>query len=156
MSFFDEAFKTWNRMLKLSLTANELLITSGQTISHRTNLMGNNIASPQNIEDEVSLMSDEKIQAISQSSSALLDGYFRFNQQLMASCSNSFLTTYQGLLFTPLAPQSTEQHLMSYWDTLNHSAMETLGLTNTALAVIEESLHPIHSRTSSNAKRLQS
>lgn len=153
MQYLDNAFKTWNRMVDLGLKSTDILHTSSQIISHRTTLMGQNITSPEKIDDEIHLMSNEKVEAAALSSSALMNGYYHFSQEMLQTSSDCFLNNLCGLSYSPM--NSGNQHQMQYWNALlNKQSTEILELTNTGLEIIEETLNPVHERVTNNAKRL--
>lgn len=154
MPLMNEAFKTWNRLIKLNLTTAEMMISSSQTISSRTTLFSENMHSPEKVEDEYHRMSNEKFEAASQSSAAILEGYFDFSNKLLEASTKCLTQSCQELLFTPLSMQTVGGPQMAYWNAIQQSSMESLNMTNSTLSTMENSLHPIHSRTSSNAKRL--
>lgn len=154
MLLMNEAFKTWNRILKLQLTSAEVMITSTQTISQRTSLFSENIASPQNVEDELFRMSNEKFQAATQSSSAIFEGYVQLGNKLFEASTNCFTQSFNELLSAPFSMHTFAGPQMTYWNALRQNSLKTFDITNATLSIMENSIKPIHSRTSSNAKRL--
>lgn len=153
MQYLDDAFKTWNRMIDLGLQSTEMLHTSGQTISHRTTLVGQNLASPHKVEGEVQLMSDEKMQAATLSASALVEGSYKFSQQMLETSANCFLNSIFALAYAPM--YAGKQQQVDHWnELLNRQSTELSELTNTGLRTLEKTLHPIHERSTNNAKRL--
>ncbi len=70
----NEAINTWSRMIDIGLITTEVMMTSSNIVTKRSELIGNNVTTPKNTEDEVLLMSQEKVDVAMQASAVMARG----------------------------------------------------------------------------------
>ena len=159
MQLMNEAFNTWSRMINIGLTTTELMMTSSNIVTKRSELIGNNVTTPKNIEDEVLLMSQEKVDVAMQASAVMAGGSLSYAQKLLSVNSNCFLNSYQGLFFPPIFQSNLdgEQCQLAHWDQLfKQQGEELLNVVNTGLSAVEDNIKPMHECVVNNGKRLKS
>ncbi|KAF3998845.1 polyhydroxyalkanoate granule-associated phasin [Glaciimonas immobilis] len=151
----ENPYAVWN---DVAAQTSEMMTASAQVISHRTTRMA--LAGPmpnQRDKDEFSLMGQEKIDALTESTYAITMRLMGLQQQVAKLALQELLNGTKGLLAlaagTFLKPISSGRNQMIYRQ-ITRSA-KALSQINASLAdVAQTGLHPLHSRATANAKRL--
>jgi hypothetical protein len=136
----------------------EMLLASAQVINHRTNRIAMAGAMP-NARDqkEFTLMGREKLEAATESAQAIAARMVTMNTQLGALAFRQLLngmSGIMGLLASPAVAMSAKGQAALLRDALKSSASVASHLSDSMARIAHHGLKPIHSRATSNAKRL--
>lgn len=166
MTQFDKALKTGRRLnrdgaraTRTALSGGEMLQAAGDVINARLEIMAAGMADPRKIDlTEMSLMSTEKVEALSASASALAKTFGDIGGRL-----GSGLMTEAGLASraaasiasaaTPAAAmQAQYSYAIGWW---GRAASQMLTLNSELLKGQADALRPIHATAVANARRLK-
>ena len=166
MNQFDQAIKTGRRLTRnassaanTALSGGEMLQAAGDVIAARMEIMAAGLADPRKADlKELSLMSSEKVEALSESASSMartmgvIGG--RLGSSAMSEMSHaSKAATAMSTASSPAAlAQAQYMWAVGWW---GRAANQTLGLTTELLKGQAEALRPIHATAVANAKRLR-
>lgn len=149
-------FLAWTR---LAMTTGEMMVASAQVISHRTARMAAAGPVPDTRDrKEFHLMGQEKLEAAAESAQAVAMRMIAANQEMAAIAFDQIagragrvmaLATSQTLV------QASQRQAALVRDTLKHSMKAAEHFSHVAPQIAQHGLKPIHSRATSNAKRLQ-
>lgn len=154
INFSMNAFFAWS---ELAMKTNEMMIASAQVIQHRTGRMA--VAGPApSLHDqrEFTLMGQEKLDAMAESTQAMALQMMTTNPLLGLRMFDLLIKGSTAML--SLATSTTVgQSLTRQADLVNvlaESANANSEFGNSAVNIAHRGLQPIHSRATSNAKRL--
>lgn len=136
----------------------EMLLASAQVINHRTNRIAMAGAIP-NARDqkEFTLMGQEKLDAATESAQAIAARMVTMNTQLGALAFRQLLNSMSGLMglvASPAVAMSAKGQAALLRDALQSSANVASHFSDSIARIAHHGLKPIHSRATSNAKRL--
>jgi hypothetical protein len=147
-------FFAWS---ELAMKTSEMMVASAQVIQHRTGRMATTGLAP-NLRDqrEFTLMGQEKMEAIAESTQAMALQMMTMNPllglralDLMMKGSSAILSLATS---TTIGQSLTRQAHLAH--VLTESAKANSELSHSAVNIAHQGLTPIHSRATSNAKRL--
>ena len=166
MTQFDKALKTGRRLhrdgaraTRTALSGGEMLQAAGDVINARLEIMAAGMADPRKIDlTEISLMSTEKVEALSSSASALAQtlgdiggrlGSGVITEAVHASTAAASIASAS----TPAAAmQAQYSYAVGWW---GRAASQMMTLNSELLKGQAEALRPIHAAAVANAKRLK-
>lgn len=166
MTQIDKAFKTGRRLTRNAASAastardgGEMLQASGDVINARLGIMAAGMVDPLKADlKEMSLMSTEKVEALSASASAIARTFGGIGERLGANALTEagLATRAASAMATSLTPAGMMQAQYSYavgwW---GRAAGQMLTLNTELLKAQAAALHPIHKTAVANAKRLK-
>ncbi|MEP7085672.1 MAG: polyhydroxyalkanoate granule-associated phasin [Betaproteobacteria bacterium] len=141
----------------LAMKTAEMMVASAQVIGHRTTRMAKAGPSPSARDrKEFALMGQEKLEAARESAQAMSLRMFGMNQRLGTRAVAQMLATTSAMMAlagsrTP--GQSVARHA-ALMRSLAASASTAAQVSHAAATVAKHGLKPIHSRATSNARRL--
>ncbi|WP_426027461.1 phasin family protein [Brevundimonas sp. TWP2-3-4b2] len=166
MTEFDRAIKTGRRLTRdgaraasTALSGGEMLQAAGDVINARLEIMAAGMTDPRKIDlTEMSLMSTEKVEALSASAAAMAKTFGDIGGRL-----GSGVMTEAGLASraarsiasasTPAAAmQAQYSYAVGWW---SRAAAQMLTLNSAVLKGHADALRPIHKTAVANAKRLK-
>ncbi|HEY8100853.1 MAG TPA: polyhydroxyalkanoate granule-associated phasin [Burkholderiaceae bacterium] len=142
---------------ELAVKTGEMMMASAQVIQHRTGRMAAAGPTP-SLKDqrEFRLMGQEKVEAMAESTQAMALQMMTMNPllgmrafELMMKGSTAMLS-----LATSTTIGQSLNHQMKLAKVLTESATANSELSHSAMKIAHHGLKPIHSRATSNAKRL--
>jgi hypothetical protein len=142
----------------LALKTSEMLMASAQVIGHRTQRMA--LAGPMpNARDrrEFTLMGQEKVDAVGESMQAVALRMVTANQQLGAMLFKQMMagaTSFMALATTPALAWTGLRQSELLGQTVSSSTALASHLSGSFAQLAHHGLKPIHSRATSNARRL--
>jgi hypothetical protein len=145
----------WTR---LAVKSNEMLLASAHVIGHRTSRIA--LAGPiPHARDrrEFHLMGQEKLEAAAESMQAVSLRILTAHQQLCTILFRQFVAGASGLMSLAIAPASvwpSRRQAELVRDSLANSAAVASHLSGAVAHLAHHGLKPVHSRATSNAKRL--
>jgi hypothetical protein len=145
------------QIARLAMKSSDMLISSLEVINHRTQQMlaaaGKPAASDM---QEMALMSQEKIEAASESGQAVMGQIYAFNQGLYAAMFQLALLISSDMLSlaTSQTPAQAIARQTKLTQSLINGAFKGMKLANAGASMAEDGLTPIHRRVTANAKRL--
>ncbi len=166
MTQFDKAIKTGRRLTRdgaraanTALSGGEMLQAAGDVINARLEIMAAGMADPRKADlTELSLMSSEKVEALSASASAVTKTFGdiggRLGSGIMAEAGlASKAATSIATAATPAAAmQAQYSYAVGWW---SRAAAQMLTLNTALLKGQADVLRPIHRTAVDNAKRLK-
>lgn len=156
---FDNPAASINAWTDLMLQTGEMMSASAQVIGHRTARMAMAGPAPsQRDRNEFNLMSQEKIEAITESAHAMAIRMMSLHQESARLAIQQMLSGAASLM--SVASSSSLHQSGHRQSKLAHDAMlnsaEAVSQFNNSLADIAQTgLQPIHARATANAKRLK-
>lgn len=142
----------------LAFKTSEMLLASAQVIGHRTSRMALAGPSPSARDrKEFTLMAQEKVEAVAESTQAMTFRMLSVNQQISIMAFKQMLSGASG--FAALAGsrtmlQSGRRQAEFAGETMARSAAIAAHLSGSMAHLASHGLKPIHSRATGNAKRL--
>jgi hypothetical protein len=166
MTEFDKAIKTGRRLTRNAASAastardgGEMLQAAGDVINARLGIMAAGLADPLKADlKEMSLMSTEKVEAVTASATAVVRTFGGIGERLGANALTEagLASRAASTMATALTPAGMMQAQYSYavgwW---SRAAGQMLTLNTELLKAQAAALHPIHKTAVANAKRLK-
>ena len=147
-------FLIWS---EVAFKTGEMMLASALVIAHRTNIAWAGPSATVSAQRELTLMGSEKISATAESLQAMAFSLIRLNQQFGGLAFKQFLTGASAaisLASSRTPAQSAAQQARLVRDTIANSALATPQIWTSVARLVQRGLKPIHSRATSNAKRL--
>jgi|TARA_R110002124_G_scaffold63869_2_gene174860 hypothetical protein len=142
-----------------AVAGGEMLHASGEVISARLEIMAAGLADPGKVDlAEISLMSSEKVEAISASVSTVTRNFGDLSDRLARSAANEvqLATRAAAAMASATDPAALAtlhyNYAVGWW---GRAAGQMLTLNTELLKVQAEALQPIHKTAMANAKRLK-
>ena len=166
MTEFEKAIKTGRRLTRdgaraaqTALSGGEMLQAAGDVINARLEIMAAGMTDPRKIDlTEMSLMSSEKVEALSASASAMAKTFGDIGGRLGSSVvSEAGLASKAAASIasasTPAAAmQAQYSYAVGWW---SRATAQMLNLNTTLLKGQADAMRPIHRTAVDNAKRLK-
>ena len=166
MTEFEKAIKTGRRLTRdgaraaqTALSGGEMLQAAGDVINARLEIMAAGMTDPRKIDlTEMSLMSSEKVEALSASASAMAKTFGDIGGRLGSSVvSEAGLASKAAASIasasTPAAAmQAQYSYAVGWW---SRATAQMLTLNTTLLKGQADAMRPIHRTAVDNAKRLK-
>jgi len=166
MTEFEKALKTGRRLTRdgaraanTALSGGEMMKAAGDVINARLEIMAAGMADPRKIDlAEMSLMSSGKVEALSDSGSAMAKTFGdlggRLGPGVMDDAGHaSKAATSIAMAATPAAAmQAQYSYAVGWW---SRAAAQMLTLNSAMLKGQAEAMRPIHRTAVDNAKRLK-
>ncbi|MDI6624152.1 MAG: phasin [Brevundimonas sp.] len=166
MTQFDKALKTGRRLnrdgaraTRTALSGGEMLQAAGDVINARLEIMAAGLADPRKIDlTEMSLMSTEKVEALSASASAMaktfgdIGGRLGSGVMTEAGLASKAVSAMAAAGTPAAAMQAQYSYAVGWW---SRAASQMLTLNSELLKGQAEALRPIHATAVANAKRLK-
>ncbi|GAA0615687.1 hypothetical protein GCM10009422_08450 [Brevundimonas kwangchunensis] len=166
MTQFDKAIQTGRRLTRDSaraansaLSGGEMLQAAGDVINARLEIMAAGMADPSKLDlKEMSLMSTEKVEALSASASAIAKTFGDIGGRVSSSAMTEAglamqAATSSASASTPAgALQAQYSYAVGWW---TRAAGQMLTLNSELLKGQTEAMRPIHRTAVANAKRLK-
>ena len=166
MTQFDKAIKTGRRLSRdgaqaseTALSGGEMLQAAGDVINARLEIMAAGLVDPRKADlTEMSLMSTEKVEALSASASAMTKTFGdiggRVGSSLMTEAGlASKAVSDMATAATPAAAiQAQYSYAVGWW---SRAAAQMLTLNSELLKGQSDAIRPIHKTAVDNAKRLK-
>ncbi len=166
MTHIDKAARNGRRLARNNQSAadtavagGEMLHAAGEVISARLEIMAAGMADPGKADlAEISLMSSEKVEALSASVSSVTRNFGDLSDRLTRSAANemhlaSRAASAMAGAADPVALATLQySYALDWW---GRAAGQMLTLNTELLKVQADALHPIHKTTVANARRLK-
>ena len=166
MTQFDRALKTGRRLTRdgaraanTALSGGEMMQAAGDVINARLEIMAAGMVDPRKADlKEISLMSSEKVEAVSASASAVAKTFGdiggRLGSGLMteAGYASKAATSIATAATPAAAMQAQYSYAVGWW---SRAAAQILTLNSAMLKGQAEAMRPIHRTAVANAKRLK-
>lgn len=166
MTQFDKALKTGRRLnrdgaraTRTALSGGEMLQAAGDVINARLEIMAAGLADPRKIDlTEMSLMSTEKVEALSASASAMAKTFGDIGGRLgsgvmsEAGLASKAAASIASASTPAAALQAQYSYAVGWW---GRAASQMLTLNSALLKGQADALRPIHATAVANAKRLK-
>ncbi len=166
MTQFDKAIKTGRRLTRdgaraasNALSGGEMLQASGDVINARLEIMAAGMADPRKLDlMELSLMSTEKVEALSASASAMAKTFGDIGDRVgsgvmtEAGLASRAVTAITSAATPAAALQAQYSYAVGWW---SRAAGQMLTLNTALLKGQADALRPIHETAVANAKRLK-
>ena len=166
MTQFDKALKTGRRLTRdgaraasAALASGEMLQAAGDVINARLGIMAAGLADPRKADlKELSLMSSEKVEALSASASAVAKTFGDISGRLGSGAMTeaglaSRAATEMATAASPAAALKTQyDYAVGWW---SRAAGQMLTLNTALLKGQADAMRPIHLTAVANAKRLK-
>lgn len=166
MTHIDKAARNGRRLARNNQSAadtavagGEMLHAAGEVISARLEIMAAGLADPAKANlAEISLMSSEKVEAMSASVSTVTRNFGDLSDRLTRSAANEIHLASRAAAAMATAPDPAAfatlqyNYAVSWW---GRAAGQLLTLNTELLKVQAEALHPIHKTAVANARRLK-
>ena len=166
MTQFDKAIKTsrhltrdGTRAASTALSGGEMLQAAGDVINARLEIMAAGMVDPRKADlTEMSLMSSEKVEALSASASAVAKTFGDIGGRLGSGVMTeaglaSRAVTAMASAATPAAAMQTQyDYAVGWW---SRAASQMLTLNTALLKGQADAMRPIHKTAVDNAKRLK-
>jgi hypothetical protein len=166
MTQFDRALKTGRRLTRdgaraanTALSGGEMMKAAGDVINARLEIMAAGMVDPRKMDlTEISLMSSEKVEALSASASAVAKTFGdiggRLGSGVMTEAGHaSKAATSIATAATPAAAmQAQYSYAVGWW---SRASAQLLTLNSALLKGQAEAMRPIHRTAVDNAKRLK-
>ncbi len=166
MTQFDRALKTGRRLTRdgaraasTALSGGEMMKAAGDVINARLEIMAVGMADPRKIDlTEMSLMSSEKVEALSASASSVAKTFGdiggRLGSGIMTEAGHaSKAATSIATAATPAAAlQAQYSYAVGWW---SRAAAQILTVNSALLKGQADAIRPIHKTAVENAKRLK-
>ncbi|MFC7514663.1 polyhydroxyalkanoate granule-associated phasin [Herbaspirillum sp. GCM10030257] len=143
--------------MQLGFKTSEMLFASSQVIGHRTSRMA--MAGPMpNARDrkEFTLMGQEKLEAATESAQAVMDRMFALQIEMASTAFRQYMTGATSLFALAATPASvlTAGGQATLMRNFLAPLTAATSLSGNIARVAQHGLKPIHSRATSNARRL--
>lgn len=142
-----------------AVAGGELMKASGEVILARLEILAKGMADPRQTDlREISLMSSEKVEALSESAATLGRNLGAVGDRLSRSAATevSLASQAAGAMASASSPQALAavqyDYALGWW---SRAAGQMLSLSHDMLAAQSEALKPIHATAVANAKRLK-
>ena len=166
MNDFDKAIKTGRRLTRdgaraanTALSGGEMMQAAGDVINARLEIMAAGLANPGKADmTEISLMSSEKVEALSASAATLARNFGDLGGRLSQSALEEVGFAARAATALSSAPTPTAFASAQYSYAVNWWGRVTgqmLTLNTELLKAQADALKPIHATTVANAKRLK-
>ena len=166
MTEFDRAIKTGRRLTRdgaraasTALSGGEMLQAAGDVINARLEIMAAGMTDPRKIDlTEMSLMSTEKVEALSASAAAVaktfgdIGGRLGSGVMTEAGLASRAATSIASASTPAAAMQAQYSYAVGWW---SRAAAQMLTLNSAVLKGHADALRPIHKTAVANAKRLK-
>lgn len=166
MTQFDKAIKTGRRLTRqatsaanAALSGGEMLQAAGDVINARMGIMAAGMTDPRRIDlKEMSLMSTEKVEALSASASAMaktfgdIGGRVGSSALTEAGLASKAAASIASATTPAAALQAQYNYAVGWW---SRAAGQMLTLNGELLKAQADVLRPIHKTAVANAKRLK-
>ncbi|MFA4892751.1 phasin [Brevundimonas sp.] len=166
MTQFDKAIKTGRRLTRdgaraanTALSGGEMLQAAGDVINARMGIMAAGMADPRKVDlKEISLMSTEKVEALSASASALaktfgdISGRVGSSALTEAGLASKAAASIASASTPAAALQAQYSYAVGWW---SRAAGQMLTLNTELLKGHADAMRPIHKTAVANAKRLK-
>lgn len=166
MTQFDKAIKTGRRLTRdgaraanTALSSGEMMQAAGDVINARLEIMAAGMVDPRKADlTEMSLMSSEKVEALSASASALARTFGDIGGRLGSGVMTeaglaSRAVTAMASAATPAAAMQTQyNYAVGWW---SRAAAQMLTLNTALLKGQADAMRPIHKTAVDNARRLK-
>lgn len=166
MTQFDKAMKTGRRLTRdgaraanTALSSGEMMQAAGDVINARLEIMAAGMVDPRKADlTEMSLMSSEKVEALSASASALARTFGDIGGRLGSGVMTeaglaSRAVTAMASAATPAAAMQTQyNYAVGWW---SRAAAQMLTLNTALLKGQADAMRPIHKTAVDNARRLK-
>ncbi|MES2538272.1 MAG: polyhydroxyalkanoate granule-associated phasin [Pseudomonadota bacterium] len=145
----------WTR---LALNTSELVIASAEVITHRTNRFAAAGMIP-SLRDqrEFTLMSQEKIEAVTESAQAIAARAFSLHHEISVITLRQIVAGTNGIMLLATSrtvTQSSQLQVKLVSEALCSSADAATQLADLLAQLAQHGLKPIHARVTANARRL--
>jgi hypothetical protein len=154
VSGFVSPFGLW---WGVAQTTSEMMMASAQVVNHRLTQMSNSDLIP-NAKDqkEFNLMSQEKVDAVSESMMAMSKYWFNLNHTMGQAAVNQMFSISNDLtsLASSTSPSEALTRQMKLADSLSQSALTASKFSQDMATMTAHGLKPVHKRAVANAKRL--
>ena len=166
MTQFDKAIKTGRRLTRdgaraanTALSGGEMMKAAGDVINARLEIMAAGMVDPRKADlKEISLMSSEKVEALSASASAVVKTFGDIGGRLgsgvmtEAGLASRAVTAMASAASPAAALQTQYDYAIGWW---SRAAGQMLTLNTALLKGQADVLRPIHKTAVDNAKRLK-
>jgi hypothetical protein len=166
MTQFDKAIKTGRRLTRdgaraasTALSGGEMMKAAGDVINARLEIMAAGMADPRKLDlTEMSLMSSEKVEALSASASAVAKTFGDIGGRLgsgvltEAGLASKAATSIATAATPAAAMQAQYSYAVGWW---SRATAQMLTLNSAMLKGQAEAMRPIHRTAVDNAKRLK-
>ena len=166
MTQIDRAVKTGRKLTRnassashTALSGGEMLSAAGDVIAARMKIMVDGMTDPAKVDlKEMSLMSSEKVEALSESAAAMGKTFGDIGQRLNANAvteaglASRAASAIAGASTPAAAMQAQYSYALGWW---SRAAGQMLTLNTELLKGQAEVLKPIHRTAVANAKRLK-
>lgn len=166
MTQFDKAIKTGRRMTRdgaraahTALSGGEMMQAAGDVINARLEIMAAGMADPRKLDlTELSLMSTEKVEALSASASAMaktfgdIGGRVGSSVMTEAGLASRAATSIASASTPAAAMQAQYSYAVGWW---SRAAAQMLTLNSAMLKGQADAMRPIHKTAVANARRLK-
>ncbi len=141
----------------VALKTGEMLVSSGSVIQMRTSRMAEHGMQPTPADmREIHLMSEEKLAAVTESGAAIANQLHTVNYALANRAVQQWFqsgTTWLSLA-TSFTPAQALTRGQAFIDASTRAAATVTQLSSASARVAQRALKPIHSKATSNARRL--
>jgi len=166
MTQFDRALKTGRRLTRdgaraasTALSGGEMMKAAGDVINARLEIMAAGMVDPRKLDlTEISLMSSEKVEALSASASAVaktfgdIGGRLGSGVMTEAGHASKAATSIAAAATPAAAMQAQYSYAVGWW---SRATAQMLTLNSALLKGQAEAMRPIHRTAVDNAKRLK-
>ncbi len=166
MTEFEKAIKTGRRLTRdgaraanTALSGGEMLHAAGDVINARLEIMAAGLANPLKADlKEISLMSSEKVEALSASASSVaktfgdIGGRLGSGAMTEAGLASKAATSIATAATPAAAMQAQYSYAVGWW---SRAAAQMLTLNSAMLKGQADAMRPIHKTAVANAKRLK-
>ena len=166
MTEFEKAIKTGRRLTRDSaraastaLSGGEMMKAAGDVINARLEIMAAGLTDPRKIDlAEMSLMSSEKVEALSASASSMaktfgdIGGRVGSSVMTEAGLASQAATSIAAAATPAAALQAQYSYAVGWW---SRAAAQMLTVNSALLKGQADALRPIHRTAVANAKRLK-
>ena len=166
MTQFDKAIKTGRRLTRdgaraadTALSGGEMLLAAGDVINARLEMMAAGMTDPRKVDlKELSLMSTEKVEALSASASAMGKTFGDIGERVgtglvtEANLATRAVTAMATAKTPAGAMQAQYSYAVGWW---GRAATQMLTLNTELLKGQADAMRPIHKTAVANAKRLK-
>lgn len=166
MTQIDRAIKTGRKLTRnaasasnTALSGGEMLSAASDVIAARMKIMSDGMTDPTKVDlKEMSLMSSEKVEALSESAAAMsrtlgdIGGRVSANALTEAGLASRAASAIAGASTPAAAMQAQYSYAVGWW---SRAASQMLTLNTELLKGQADALRPIHRTAVANAKRLK-
>lgn len=166
MTQIDRALKTGRKLTRnaasasnTALSGGEMLSAASDVIAARLKIMADGLSDPSKVDlTELSLMSSEKVEALSESAASMgrtlgdIGGRLNANALTEAGLASRAVSAIAGASTPAAAMQAQYSYAVGWW---SRAAGQMLTLNTELLKGQADALKPIHRTAVANAKRLK-